>query len=198
MPARTHQRNHQTALVTFGTRLAKTAAVVAMAALAASPAGAAPAAASSAEAAPKAASARLEPTRGQRAAGELRFMPKDGGVWVEGSVSGLTPSAEHGFHIHEKGDCSSGDGNSAGGHFNPTGQPHGALGAPHHVGDMPALKSDASGQARIALLLPGVALNGAGGIIGRAVIVHADPDDYRTQPTGNAGARIACGVIVPR
>jgi Cu-Zn family superoxide dismutase len=103
----------------------------------------------------------------------------------------------HGFHIHEKGDCSSRDGMSAGGHFNPTAKPHGNPGVPdHHTGDMPMLVADASGNASLSMELGGMTIgSGATDIVGRALIVHKDPDDYTTQPTGNSGARVACGVI---
>ena len=143
-----------------------------------------------------AALARLEPTRGNTAAGEVRFRHQGDAVIVEGRVSGLKPGQEHGFHIHEKGDCSSGDGMSAGGHFNPTAKPHGPLHAEHHVGDLPALKAGADGVASFSVRVAGMGIgSGAADIVGRALIVHAQPDDYSTQPTGNSGARIACAVI---
>jgi len=112
-------------------------------------------------------------------------------------VQGLKPGQEHGLHIHEKGDCSAPDAMSAGGHFNPQGKPHGQPGsAEHHAGDLPALKADKSGRAHVQVDVSGITLKpGPTSIIGRAVVVHADPDDYKTQPTGNSGARIACGVI---
>ena len=142
------------------------------------------------------AKATLEPTRGNIAAGSATFTERGGKVYVEADVRGLAPGSEHGFHIHEKGDCSSGDGLSAGGHFNPDGKPHGPQGAPHHGGDMPSLKADASGQAKASFVLEGVTVTaGPASIVGRGLIVHKDPDDYRTQPTGNAGARVACAVI---
>lgn len=138
----------------------------------------------------------LEPTRGNTAAGQVSFRTDGIAVVASGKVSGLKPGQEHGFHIHEKGDCSSGDGMSTGGHFNPTGKPHGPLHADHHVGDLPALKADANGVATFSVRLPGVTIgSGVADIVGRGMIVHAQPDDYTTQPTGNSGARIACGVI---
>ena len=99
--------------------------------------------------------------------------------------------------MHEKGDCSSGDGNSAGGHFNPTAQPHGAhSAAAHHTGDLPSLRADASGVARFSFESPSITVgSGVTDIVGRGLIVHRDPDDFRTQPTGNAGPRLACAVI---
>ena len=143
------------------------------------------------------AQARLEPTQGNRTAGVVAFSAGGGNrVMVHARVTGLTPGQEHGFHVHEKGDCSSGDGNSAGGHFNPDGKPHGPQHAEHHAGDMPSLRADASGVADMRFVLNDVSIgSGPRNIVGRGLIVHAQPDDYKSQPTGNAGARLACGVI---
>ena len=142
------------------------------------------------------AKATLEPTRGNTASGSATFTERGGRVYVEADVTGLAPNREHGFHVHEKGDCSSGDGMSAGGHFNPDGKPHGPQDAPHHAGDMPSLKADANGRAKASFVLEGVTVTaGPASVVGRGLIVHKDPDDYRTQPTGNAGARVACAVI---
>ena len=117
---------------------------------------------------------------------------------VHVKVEGLKAGQAHGLHIHEKGDCSSGDGMSTGGHFNPTGKPHGPQdSSERHAGDLPALQADAQGRAELRLRIAGIAVgSGAADIVGKGLIVHALPDDYRTQPTGNAGARIACAVIV--
>ena len=151
--------------------------------------------ASTAPAGPKA-TATLEPTRGNTAAGTVTFQQQGDKVLVSANVTGLKPNQEHGFHAHEKGDCSSGDGMSTGGHFNPTGKPHGKPDAEHHAGDMPALKADANGNAQASFTLSGVTVgSGTTDLVGRGLIVHAAPDDYTTQPTGNSGARIACGVI---
>lgn len=140
--------------------------------------------------------ARLEPTRGNTAAGTVMLMQHGEHVMVHARLTGLKPNQEHGFHVHEKGDCSSGDGLSTGGHYNPTGQPHGPQDAAHHAGDMPALKADAEGKVDVTFHLDGVSLgSGPADLLGRGIIVHAGPDDYKTQPTGNSGARIACGVI---
>jgi len=141
--------------------------------------------------------AKLEATRGNTAAGTVMFHQHGDQVMVHARVEGLKPGQEHGFHIHEKGDCSSGDGMSSGGHFNPSGKPHGPQDTDHHAGDLPALKADAQGRADVKFQLAGVAVgSGAADIVGKGLIVHAMPDDYKTQPTGNSGARIACGVIV--
>ncbi len=146
--------------------------------------------------APKA-TANLVPTRNGNAAGTASFYQVGGKVRMVANVSGLVPGREHGFHIHEAGDCSSGDGMSAKGHFNPMGKPHGHYStAERHAGDMPALKADAKGDAKLETDLDLMTVTpGPSSIVGRGLIVHADPDDYKTQPTGNAGARIACGVI---
>ena len=140
--------------------------------------------------------ASLTPTQGNAVRGLVMFHEMDGHLMVHAKLSGLKPNAEHGFHLHDKGDCASADGSSAGGHFNPDGQPHGPQDAAHHAGDMPALKADANGvvDQKFMLMGPTVAA-GAASIVGRSVIVHAGPDDYTTQPTGNSGARLACGVI---
>lgn len=137
---------------------------------------------------------------GGAVAGALVFSEGQGGVRLRGEVRGLKPGAEHGFHIHEKGDCSAPDATSAGGHFNPGGTAHGRHGAGvHHAGDLPSLVADANGVAKIDALIEGITL-GAGptSVTGRSVIVHRDPDDFVTQPTGNSGPRIGCGVIVLR
>jgi Cu-Zn family superoxide dismutase len=86
---------------------------------------------------------------------------------------------------------------SAGGHFNPAGKPHGdPTAADHHAGDMPMLVADANGNAAVTAELSAISIGaGPNDIVGKAVIVHKDPDDFKTQPTGNSGARVACGVI---
>lgn len=142
------------------------------------------------------ATAHLQPTSGNTASGDVSFTQKGDKVLVEADITGLTPG-EHGFHIHEKGDCSAPDGTSAGGHFNPSGQAHGnPSSTPHHFGDMPMLTADASGHAKLSVELSSITLQqGQGNIVGKAVIVHQKADDYQTQPTGNSGGRVACGVI---
>ena len=144
------------------------------------------------------ATASLQPTTGNATSGTVKFAQSGDRVTVSGEVRGLKPNAEHGFHIHEKGDCSSGDGMSAGGHFNPEGKPHGQHGqAAHHAGDLPSLKANACGVASFSFQSSAIRVGGGGAdVIGKGLIVHRDPDDYRTQPTGNAGPRLACAVIV--
>lgn len=143
------------------------------------------------------ASAQLTPTKGNAATGQVQFAQKGDKVVVSGEIRGLKPNAEHGFHVHDKGDCSSGDGMSTGGHFNPDSKPHGAHDhSEHHAGDLPALKADASGTARFSFESSTISVgSGKSDVLGRGLIVHRDPDDYKTQPTGNSGPRIACGVI---
>lgn len=144
------------------------------------------------------ATASLAPRSGSNVLGNVSFHEMPGGLRVRANVMGLTPG-EHGFHIHESGDCSAPDAMSAKGHFNPGGSVHGRYDQPdHHAGDMPNLMANAQGEAVYSLDLPGLSLSGPNGVLGRSVVVHAGPDDYRSQPAGNSGGRIACGVIVAR
>lgn len=144
---------------------------------------------------PPRATAGLASTKGNKTVGEVTFEQIGSKVRVTAQVINLKPNGEHGFHIHEAGDCSSGDGMSAKGHFNPFGKPHGS-GGERHAGDLPNLKADAKGRAKLVAEVDVITVTpGPASIVGRGVIIHADPDDYKTQPTGNAGARLACGVI---
>ena len=144
------------------------------------------------------AQAELKPTQGNTASGWVRFEQRGTSLLVTAEVHGLKPNTELGFHVHEKGDCSAPDATSAGGHFNPGGTPHGqySQGA-SHAGDMPNLKADANGVAKYSFTNDAlsVASGAANGVVGRAVVVHRDPDDYKSQPAGNSGPRVACGVI---
>ncbi len=144
------------------------------------------------------ASAQLAATSGNAVSGSVQFAQRGDKVMVSGEVRGLKPNGEHGFHVHEKGDCSSGDGMSTGGHFNPDAKAHGAHdNSEHHAGDLPSLKADASGIARFNFESATVSVgSGRADVIGRGLIVHRDPDDFKTQPTGNSGPRLACGVVV--
>ena len=143
------------------------------------------------------ATAQLQPTAGNKTFGEATFEQAGDKVHAAIYVQGLKPGQEHGLHIHEVGDCSSGDGMSAKGHFNPYGKPHAHFStSERHAGDLPALKADASGRAEVTVELDVLTVAaGPASVVGRGLIVHAQPDDYRTQPTGNAGGRIACAVI---
>jgi len=146
---------------------------------------------------PTLASAGLKPTKGSKTFGEATFEQVGDKVKVFVFVQNLKPGQEHGLHIHERGDCSAPDATSAGGHFNPHGKPHGhPSSSERHAGDLPALKANKRGRANVKVEVSGITVTpGPASIVGRAVVVHAQPDDYRTQPTGNAGARLACGVI---
>lgn len=144
------------------------------------------------------ASASLQPTQGNQTGGEVKFTRVDGGIQISGTITGLKPGSQHGFHVHEKGDCSAPDASSAGGHFNPLSSQHGQVGhGAHHAGDSDNIVADAAGVATVDTRLEGATIGDGAStdVIGKGVIVHADPDDYTTQPTGNAGARLACGVI---
>ncbi|WP_024868945.1 superoxide dismutase family protein [Pseudoxanthomonas suwonensis] len=144
------------------------------------------------------AEAVLASASGSRVSGKLTLAPMGDGVHISGEVGGLAPQGQFGFHVHEKGDCSAVDATSAGGHFNPAATAHGRAGtATHHAGDMDNISSNAEGVATVNVHLRGVTLGGgaANDIAGRAVIVHASADDYQSQPAGNAGARVACGII---
>jgi Cu-Zn family superoxide dismutase len=137
----------------------------------------------------------LHPTKGNSVTGTVIFSKVDSGIKINVHITGLTPG-QHGFHIHEFGDCSADDATSSGGHFNPTQMPHGApTDSQRHSGDFGNDTADSSGVAVLEWIDPMIAFEGANSIIGRAVIVHADKDDLTSQPTGAAGARVACGVI---
>ncbi|MCI5066647.1 superoxide dismutase family protein [bacterium] len=131
---------------------------------------------------------------GSRAQGTVQFREVQKGVEVSAQVMGLS-EGKHGFHVHQYGDCSSEDASSAGGHFSAKPQQHGPRDQPHrHTGDMGNLVADKQGKAHLTYVDRYLSLSGESSILGRAVIVHMDPDTY-VQPSGNAGARIACGVI---
>lgn len=137
----------------------------------------------------------LKPTQGNTVTGKIEFASEAGGVRVTGTLEGLKPG-EHGFHVHEKGDCSAPDATSAGGHFNPMTMPHAGPDADkRHEGDLGNVTADAAGKVTLNKVDRELELSGANSIIGHAVIVHANADDFTTQPTGNAGGRVACGVI---
>lgn len=142
----------------------------------------------------------LHPTDQHSAKGTVRFRRDGDAVVVTIHVEGLSPG-EHGFHVHELGDCSAPDASSAGGHLAPFAAPHGARGAERrHVGDLGNITADARGVATAEFIdsriaLQGVALQQAASILGRSVVVHEGRDDLVSQPSGNAGARVACGVV---
>ncbi|HYC57019.1 MAG TPA: superoxide dismutase family protein [Candidatus Binatia bacterium] len=137
----------------------------------------------------------LHATEGNKVEGTITFTKAGTGVKLSGKITGLTPG-KHGFHVHEFGDCSAPDGTSAGGHFNPTGEPHAApTESARHTGDLGNVEADASGAATIDYTDTRATFEGTNSILGRGLIVHAKADDLKTQPTGDAGGRVACGVI---
>lgn len=148
------------------------------------------------QSAPLKAIAVLHPTQSNDVRGSITFREVADGVRVEGEIKGLTPG-KHGFHVHEFGDCSASDAGSAGDHFNPTNKPHGAAeDRERHAGDLGNIEADASGVAKVNFLDHNLSMiKGPRSIIGRSLVVHAKADDLKTQPAGDSGARVACGVI---
>lgn len=141
--------------------------------------------------------AEISATEGNDADGAVRFTSEDGTVRVQGKITGLEPGA-HGLHIHAKGDCSASDASSAGSHFTPDEDPHGSprdLPGKHHVGDLGNIVADQNGTADVMVEDPEIRLSGPESVVGKAVIVHAARDDLETQPSGDSGARVGCGVI---
>jgi len=144
------------------------------------------------------AEARLSPASGSQVTGTVMFTQVPAGMEVRAHIEHLTPG-KHGFHIHEKGDCSAPDASSAGGHFNPDDHKHGdRTAAERHEGDLGNLVANDKGVAEVTFVDTALSFTGKHSILGRAVIVHTDPDDLKSQPVGNAGGRVACGVIEQR
>ncbi|HXF65151.1 MAG TPA: superoxide dismutase family protein [Burkholderiales bacterium] len=141
--------------------------------------------------------AKLEPRSGTNVRGTVTFTQIGDVVRVTGEITGHSPGPK-GFHIHEKGDCSAPDAMSAGGHFNPHKSKHGGPYDPvKHAGDLGNIVFDKQGVAKVNFTVGDISVSRdrADGIIGRALVVHVQPDDLKTDPTGNAGGRAACGVI---
>ena len=142
----------------------------------------------------------MSPKSDSNVTGTVIFNDEDGQVTMEGKFSGLTEGI-HAIHLHEKADCSSPDGKSSGGHWNPTGQPHGAWGVESgfHKGDIGNMTANAEGNAEISLTTDQWCI-GCGddtkNIMGKAVIVHQGEDDLTSQPSGAAGARVSCAGII--
>ena len=140
-----------------------------------------------------------QPVRGVRIKGAIDFVQRNGVVTANGEITGLKPDSTVGFHVHEKGGCMERDASDAGPHFNPGQSAHGAFDskAPHHAGDLPPLKADATGKAVVSFTTTAISLDKSAetGVLNRALIVHASADDPTAQPSGNSGARVACGVI---
>lgn len=137
----------------------------------------------------------MTPTEGNDVSGLITFTQTDKGILIEADIEGLS-EGKHGFHVHEWGDISKPDGTSAGGHFNPEDTDHaGPHDAIRHAGDFGNIVADESGKAHYEQIDSLISFSGKNNIIGRAIIIHADEDDLVSQPTGNAGARVAHGVI---
>ncbi|HEY4056170.1 MAG TPA: superoxide dismutase family protein [Kofleriaceae bacterium] len=146
--------------------------------------------------APKEATATLASASKSKVTGEIKFKEVDGGVEVTAHVEGLK-AGDHGWHVHEKGDCSAPDASSAGGHFNPENHKHGGPDSEeHHAGDFGNLTAGKDGKADATFTMKGITLaDGPTSIVGKGFIVHDKKDDLKGQPAGNAGNRVACGVI---
>jgi superoxide dismutase, Cu-Zn family len=139
----------------------------------------------------------LHPKAGASVSGLVTFSQQGSRVRVDVEIQGLPPNTAHGFHIHEFGDCSAPDFSSAGGHFNPEGHMHAGLETPmRHAGDLGNVQADGQGRVTKQIMVENITLGtGPNNVLGRAVILHENADDLKTQPTGNAGGRLACGVI---
>ena len=140
--------------------------------------------------------ATLQPKSGTQVTGTVTFTQKGDKVEVVANVKSLSPG-KHGIHVHEKGDCSASDASSAGGHFAPGGGQHaGPTDAKRHAGDLGNIEADANGNATLTITTDALRVgSGDRDVIGKSIIIHGDPDDLTTQPSGNSGGRIACGVI---
>lgn len=139
--------------------------------------------------------AEIRPIKGEKVKGIVTFIRVPNGIQIIADLEGLTPG-EHGFHIHEFGDCGGDGGAATGGHFNPDNKKHGAPDSEErHVGDLGNVTADASGKAHYERTDRVVAFEGKHSIIGRSIVVHAGKDDFVTQPTGNAGKKVGCGII---
>jgi len=150
-----------------------------------------------AAAAAKEAIAVIQSASGSACKGVVRITQETGSIRIVADLEGLAPLSKHAFHIHEFGDCSAPDATSAGSHYDPAQTKH--HGMPNdkmsHAGDMGNIDADAAGKIHFELTLEGDSIDGAQApVLGRAFIVHANPDDF-SQPVGNAGGRIGCGVI---
>jgi Cu-Zn family superoxide dismutase len=145
---------------------------------------------------PTLAIAVLTPTAGSSCHGIIRFAATGLGLKVTADVEGLKPGQQHAIHVHEFGDCSAPDATSAGSHYNPESHPHGLPStAERHAGDLGNLTADAQGKAHYEIEITNASIAGPKNpILGRSVIVHEKLDDGG-QPVGNAGARLACGVV---
>jgi Cu-Zn family superoxide dismutase len=140
----------------------------------------------------------LESKSNSKTTGVITIWETNNSIKVIANIKGLKPNSEHGFHIHEKGDCSAKDAKSAGGHFSPEMSKHGAPDTIHsHLGDMGNLQSNSDGVASVSIEIKklNISQNNKFSVKAKAFIIHQEKDDLKSQPSGNAGARIACGVI---
>ncbi|HWR79355.1 MAG TPA: superoxide dismutase family protein [Pseudomonas sp.] len=141
------------------------------------------------------ATAQLQPRSGSVMQGNVVLTQVGDKIRFEVLASNVPPG-QHGFHVHEVGDCSAADAASAKGHYNPTAKQHGsAESVEHHAGDLKNLVADATGNVRQVDEVVGLKISE---LVGRSLVVHADPDDYASQPAGNSGKRIGCCVITAR
>jgi Cu-Zn family superoxide dismutase len=140
--------------------------------------------------------ARLESKSSSSVTGQATFTEKTGGVEISIEIRGAKPGM-HGVHLHDKGDCSAPDASSAGGHFNPDNKSHGSPSVdPHHAGDFGNFNVGADGTGKLKLTVKGLTVApGSNSVVGHALVIHADPDDLKTDPSGKSGARVACGVV---
>lgn len=149
---------------------------------------------------PKTIAVMMESKSNSTAKGEAYFSEKDGIVTLEAKFTGLKPGT-HAIHLHEKADCSAADGSSAGGHWNPTHQKHGKWGDKegYHKGDIGNLEVDADGNTKIEMQTDEWCIGCADenkNIVGKSIIIHEGADDFVSQPTGDAGGRVACGGVI--
>lgn len=141
--------------------------------------------------------AEIKPTEGYEAKGEVTFTPNEDNTQMNIHIvlSGLTPG-KHGLHIHQIGDCSANDASSAGDHLNPYNTRHGSPQDPtHHVGDLGNIEADANSRVDTTITVAELAFSGPASVLQKAVIVHADEDDLRSDPAGNSGDRVGCGIV---
>lgn len=137
----------------------------------------------------------MQSASGSETKGFVRFTKVEDGIQVQGLIDGLTPG-KHGFHVHQYGDCRKMDASSAGGHFNPEDHAHsGPDASERHIGDLGNITANDAGVASFDFVDKKLSFEGVTSIVGRAVIIHAGEDDLKSQPSGAAGARIACGTI---
>ena len=142
----------------------------------------------------KAAVAELKKADGTRV-GDVQFASTGDGVRVQATLTGLAPNSVHGFHVHEGSDCVAPDFKSAGGHFDPDGHEHGAMGRGSHAGDLGNITADDDGMAMLDVMTTDLRLEGEDSALNRSVVLHADADDLMSQPSGDAGSRMACGEV---